>query len=59
MDVNTAILTRRSIWKFVHLCIHGNGIGAVWWGVPQILEECFLIYKNTLWKMVNVIFNKK
>ena len=37
------------------LCIHGNGIGAVWCGVPQILDECFQIYKNTLKLPENII----
>ena len=37
------------------LCIHGNGLGAVWCGVPHILEDCFELYKNTLNLPENII----
>jgi nitroreductase len=37
------------------LFIHGNGLGAVWCGVPQILDECFQIYINTLNLPDNII----
>ena len=35
--------------------IHGNGLGAVWCGVPEIIEECFQIYYDKLKLPKNII----
>jgi nitroreductase len=37
------------------LCIHGLGLGAVWCGVPEILSDCFQIYKDKLNLPENII----
>jgi len=37
------------------LYIHANGLGAVWCGIPQILSDCFQIYKETLNLPENII----
>jgi hypothetical protein len=30
------------------LCIHSLGLGAVWCGVPSILNDCYMTYINKL-----------
>jgi len=37
------------------LCIHGHGLGAVWCGVPEILSDCFKIYREDLHLPENII----
>ena len=37
------------------LYIHGNGLGAVWCGVPEILTKCFQVYIDLLHLPENII----
>lgn len=37
------------------LCIHSLGLGAVWCGVPSILNDCYTTYKNKLGLPENIV----
>jgi nitroreductase len=36
------------------LCIHSLGLGAVWCGIPSILNDCYKTYKDKLGLPVNI-----